>query len=157
MLIVFFDSHGLVHREFVRGETITAKVYLQVLKNLMVSIQHRCTAMWRRGDFVLHDDNASAHRAEPVMRWIGQHHIRTLEHPPYSPDLAPADFWMFPNLKRKLKGIRFPDLNTLEFETDRFLGEISSEEYKYAIRERWVRRWWHCIRKSGAYFEGMPE
>ncbi len=54
-------------------------------------------------------------------------------HLPCSPDLACADFWLFPKLKKMLRGIRFPDLNTLEYETDCLLGLIPSHEYKHAL------------------------
>ncbi len=110
MVIVFFDHKGVVYREFVRDQTITSAVYIQVLDRLLTAIQHRRTQLWRSGLFVLHDDNMPAHQAEPTQTWLGRKHIRQLEHPPYSPDLAPADFWLFPTLKKKFRNIRFPDL-----------------------------------------------
>ena len=33
--------------------------------------------------------------------------IKTVPQPPYSPDLAPSDFWLFPKLKEKLRGYRY--------------------------------------------------
>ncbi len=118
MLVLFFDFQGVVYREFVGGQTITGEVYLKILQGLLQAIQHRRIRLWRSGLFVLHQDNASAHTCDDVQHWIGRHHIRVLDHPPYSPDLAPCDFWIFNRLKKHLRGIRFPDLNTLEFETD---------------------------------------
>ncbi len=156
MLLVFFDYKGIVHREYFRNQTLTKHVYLAVLNRLLTSIQNRCTEMWRRGDFVLHDDNTSAHRGDIVMRFIGQRLIRTLTHPPYSPDLAPCDFWFFPRLKKLLRGIRFPDLNTLEFEADRLMGDIPSQDFRTAILEKWPHRMRRCVRANGHYFEGMP-
>ncbi len=116
MLVLFFDQQGIVHREFIRNQTITKQVYLQILKRLMDSIEMRHPKLWRDGDYVIHDDNAPAHRRDVVTNWVNSKHFRTMNHPPYSPDLAPADFWLFPTLKKLLRGIRFPDLNTLEFE-----------------------------------------
>ncbi|KAI6656057.1 hypothetical protein LOD99_1791 [Oopsacas minuta] len=37
-------------------------------------------------------------------------------HPPYSPDLAPSDYWLFGEMKRPLRGKRFEDFKQLEYE-----------------------------------------
>ena len=37
-----------------------------------------------------------------------------MDHPPYSPELAPCDFWLFPKLKSALKGQRFADLSDIQ-------------------------------------------
>ncbi len=155
MLVAFFNSRGLVHREFVRNSTITAAVYVNILDRLLVSIQHTRTSLWQSGRFVIHHDNAPAHIALVTKAWFARRHIRQLEDPPYSPDLAPADFWLFPRLKKVLRGIRFPDLNTLEFETDRLIGEITQAEFKQAVSVTWSHRMRKCIRFQGAYFEGI--
>lgn len=155
MLVIFFDCHGVVHREFIRNATVTAQMYLGILQRLLVSIQHRRTHSWHQGTFILHDDNAPAHRANLVRNWMAQRHIRQLPHPPYSPDLAPADFWFFPKLKQVMRGIRYPDQNVLEFETDRLIGEIPHHEFQEAILRKWPHRMRKCIRKNGQYFEGV--
>jgi hypothetical protein len=36
----------------------------------------------------------------------------SMDHPPYTPDLAPADFWLFPELKSVIKGKHFSDFET---------------------------------------------
>ncbi len=158
MLVMFFDSTGVVHREFIRNETITGKVYTQILDRLLISLQHRCTRLWRNGDFVLHHDNAPVHTSDLTEAWIGRRHVHILEHPPpYSPDLAPNDFWLFPTLKKAVRGVRFPDLNTMEFEIDRHLGLIPQNEFQRVIHTTWVHRLNRCVRSNSAYFEGIPQ
>jgi len=44
-------------------------------------------------------DNALAHNAISVMQLLVKKEIIALDHFPYSPDLAPCDFWLFPRLK----------------------------------------------------------
>jgi hypothetical protein len=51
----------------------------------------------------LHHDNASSHTSFAVREFLAQHNITTFPHPPYSPDLAPCDFFLFPKLKTHLK------------------------------------------------------
>jgi len=55
----------------------------------------------------LHHDNAPAHFTALVQDFLAKHHITHVCQPPYSPDLAPCDFWLFPNIKLPLKGRRF--------------------------------------------------
>jgi histone-lysine N-methyltransferase SETMAR len=55
-------------------------------------------------DWVLHHDNASAHTVVSVREFLVKKNIPVLPHPPYSPDLAPCDFYLFRKLKLKLTG-----------------------------------------------------
>ena len=58
--------------------------------------------------FFIHD-NAPAHRSVLVKDFVGKKNAITLEHPPYSPDLVSADFYLFPRLRSALKGRRLFD------------------------------------------------
>jgi len=58
--------------------------------------------------FFLHD-NAPAHQLVLVMDFLAKNNVTTLEHPPYSFDLASADFYLFSQLKSALKRQQFCD------------------------------------------------
>jgi histone-lysine N-methyltransferase SETMAR len=62
----------------------------------------------------LHHDYAPAHDALRVNKFLAKNSITKMDHPPYSPDLAPCDFWLFPKLKNALKGQRFSDLSDIQ-------------------------------------------
>jgi len=51
----------------------------------------------------LHHDNPPAHSTAPVQAFLAMHHINQVCQLPYSPDLAPCNFWLFPKLKSPLK------------------------------------------------------
>ena len=55
----------------------------------------------------LHHDNARPHAANRVMQFLAKFNITCVPHPPYSPDLAPCDFFLFPSLNTKLRDILF--------------------------------------------------
>ena len=57
------------------------------------------------GDF--HYDNAPSHRATVVTKFKAKNPTNTIDQPPYPPDLAPCDFFLFPKLKLTLRGTRF--------------------------------------------------
>jgi histone-lysine N-methyltransferase SETMAR len=56
-----------------------------------------------KGVLFLHD-NAPAHRALAIQKKLAYLGFQCLDHPPYSPDLAPSDYHLFPGLKKELKG-----------------------------------------------------
>ncbi len=105
MLTLFFDVKGMVHSEILApGETVISKSYCQVLGRLRESIQKKCPHIWGwvgRGaarPFLLHHDNALSHTAVPTLPYIREHEMEMLPHLPYSPDLAPCDYFIFPQL-----------------------------------------------------------
>ncbi len=55
----------------------------------------------------LHRDNARPHVAHTVTKFLEKQGIQTVPHPLYSPDLASCDFWIFPEIKKALCGVRF--------------------------------------------------
>ncbi|GFW45844.1 mariner Mos1 transposase [Trichonephila clavipes] len=59
-----------------------------------------------RNGFLLHHDNTRPHIVRCVLD-VSQQNVEILPHPPYSPDLAPCDFWLFPQLKKPLRCKRF--------------------------------------------------
>jgi transposase len=63
----------------------------------------------------LHHDNAPAHSTALMQAFLAKQHITQAYQPPYSPDLAPCDFWLFPKLKSTLKVRRFVNAMVTEF------------------------------------------
>jgi transposase len=63
----------------------------------------------------LHHDNAPAHSTALVQDFLEKHHITQVRQAPYSPDLAPCDFWRFPKLKSPLKGKRFVNATVTQY------------------------------------------
>jgi len=59
-----------------------------------------------KGILFLHD-NAPAHQALATQKKLTYLGFQCLDHPPYSPDLAPLDYHLFPRLKKQLKGRHF--------------------------------------------------
>ncbi len=108
-----------------------------------------------QGRRFLHFDNAPAHTAGLTRQHIQQLGWTCLPHPAYLPDLAPNDFWLYPHIKKDLKGRRYRTLNDLEDAVRDQIGNITREEYWHCIMVRWQRRWRHCMASQGAYFEGM--
>ena len=60
-------------------------------------------ALFKSGHWYFHQDSAPVHNSILVTDYLTKMGIKTVPHPPYSPDLAPCDFWLFP----KLRGCRY--------------------------------------------------
>ncbi|GBO12730.1 hypothetical protein AVEN_75816-1 [Araneus ventricosus] len=101
----FFYYDSVIHYEFIpEGQTVNKELYLEILKGLRDAIRPKRPKKWAtNGWFLL------LSRALIVEKYLARHSVTTPEHPPYSPDLAPADFYLFPGLKMKLKGHRYVD------------------------------------------------
>jgi histone-lysine N-methyltransferase SETMAR len=105
MLTVFFDCQEIVLHEFVpQGQTVNAAFYVEVLKLL----RHRVRRVEPnlRGDngWILHQDNAPSHTALIVREFLVRNSTTVMNHSPYSLDLAPCEFLLFPKCKLVLRG-----------------------------------------------------
>jgi len=93
MMIVFFDIRGVIYIDWVpEGQTVNQVYYKNVLTILRESVRRRRPDMWKNSSWILHHDNAPAHNALSLKRYLAKNNIPVMEHPPYSPDLAPCDF-----------------------------------------------------------------
>jgi transposase len=88
-----------------------------------------------------------------LREFLAQNKITTLPHPPYSPDLAPSDFFLFPKLKTNLKEHHFGTVENVQAAATRALYNISSGDFLRCYEE-WHQRWNRCIRSQKAFFEG---
>jgi len=77
------------------GQTINQVYYKEVLTTLRERVRRRRPEMWKNGSWVIHKDNAQAHNVLSVKTFLTKHKITVLEHPPYSPDLTPCEFFYF--------------------------------------------------------------
>jgi len=113
MLIICY-ANGIVHKEFVPpGQTVNQQFYLKVLKRLRDTVWKKRPEMWNNGDWFLHHENAPAHTAFSVQQFLAKHNMTVIPHPPYSSDLAPCDFFLFPHMKGQMKGKYFSDVGKM--------------------------------------------
>jgi transposase len=69
---------------------------------------------WRNNTWLLHHDSAPAHAALLTRWFLTDNNKTVVPHPPYSPNLAPIDFFLFLKLKMELKGRRFQTLEEIQ-------------------------------------------
>ena len=160
MLTVFFDRRGVILAEFSPlGGTVDTESYLETIRTLKERLRKKHPHLWNKPSldssrpFYLHHDNAPTHTSVPTLALLGESGIDMLAHPPYSPDLAPCDFYLFPRLKSMFRGFRHESVEDMEGAVKQALREIPAQDFADAIDTMPVR-WMKCIAADGAYFEG---
>ena len=76
-----------------------------------------------------------------------------MPHPPYSPVLAPSDFFFVSPMKKILKGKCFADVEEVKEKMAEALEGIKINEFKNSF-EQWKKSLGRCIASNGEYFEG---
>ena len=138
MLTVFFDSSGVVHHEYApHGQTITKEYYLEVLRCLRDAVRRK---LWATKTWKLHHDNAPAHSAHLIQSFLAKNNTPLVRQAPYSPDMAPSDFWLFYKLKMPLTGTRFQEREDIKQNTTADLNSITKDAFQICFEQRQKRR-----------------
>ena len=149
---VFLDAKCVIMLDFLpKRSTITVVYYENLLDQLRTAIREKRRGKLSKG-VLLQQDNARVHTCKVVMDAVERNGYELIPHPAYSPDLAPSDFFLFPNLKKDIRGLHFR----------------SDEEFVTAVEE-WVNgkdpdffssglmalehRWSKCITLEGNYIK----
>jgi len=107
----------------------------------------------RKSDLDVAPRQCAGSRVAPHPQLSGKTSDYVVPHPPYSPDLAPADFFLFPKLKITLKGRRFQSLEEIQENSIRELRAVTESAFQEAFQQL-KKRWERCIASTGGYFEG---
>jgi len=104
MLCIWWDQLGIVYYELLKpNETITGALYRTQLMRLSRALKekraHYCS---RHNKIILLHDNARPHVAAPVKTYLETLKWEVLPHPPYSPDIAPSDYYLFRSMTHGL-------------------------------------------------------
>ena len=153
MLVCFYDSKGIIHHEFVpEGQTVTESFYLRVLERLWKRIRRVRPECSAPGSWFLLHDNAPVHRAVAVQEFLARKQVCMFHYPPYSPDLSPCDYFLFPKLKLPLKGHLFKNVQVIQTAVTSSLRAIPQEDVQSSFQSL-LDRSTRCIDVEGMYFE----
>ena len=145
---IFFNLSGpVVQLPCPSGHTVYGRFYKNsVLKKVKEFYNKKRPSKGWSGVHLLHD-KASSHKCEVIKSFLASEKVKVLNHPPYSSDLSPCDFFLFPRLKKMLSGNKYTSFY-------RCLQQIPKEDYLSAFRD-WVKRLQKCVSAKGEYFEGL--
>jgi hypothetical protein len=109
--------------------------YLEIICHLCDAVQCKRTDLWSSHNWQLHHDNALAHSSHLIHSFLGKHGIPVVRQAPYSPDMAPCDFWLFPKLKRPLKSFHFDSHENIMRNATKELKSLPEEAFQKCFRK----------------------
>jgi histone-lysine N-methyltransferase SETMAR len=153
LLIIFFDSQGLIHQEFLtQNQAVNTAYYKEILIRLREKIRSKRPQLFRSRTWFLHYDNAFSHNALSIREFLAEKKIPVLPHPSYSPDLVPSNFFLFPKIKFFLKGKTFYDANTIKKNTLTHLQTLTLQDFQNCFQNL-QDRWGKCMNAKGEYID----
>ena len=96
------------------GQTVKKEYYVEFLREFRKRFRRKRPPLFKSGQWHFHQDNVPVHNSILVTDYLTKMGIKTVPQPPYSPDLAPCDFWLFPKLKEKLRGCRYETIEEMK-------------------------------------------
>ena len=140
----FFDSTGMIYMHWVpTGETVKKEYYVEVLRESRKRFRRKRPALFKSGQWYFQQDNAPVHNSILGTDYFTKMSIKTVPHPPYSPDLALCDFWLFP----KLTGCRYETTEEMKEAVTKIIDTLTQEDFQKLLER------YKCIAAGGDYFE----
>lgn len=152
MATVFWDSHGVIFIDYLeKGKTITGQYYANLLDKFNAELMEKRPHL-KKKKVLFHHDNAPAHSSAVATAKLAELRYELLPHPPYSPDLAPCDYFLFPNMKKWLGGKRFSSNEEIIDATNAYFAEFEKSYFLEGLKKL-EYRWEKCIALKGDYVE----
>ena len=115
LMIPFFDSTGMIYMHWVpTGQTVNKEYCVELLTEFRKRFSRKRPTLFKSGLWHFHQDNAPVYNSILVTNYLTKMGINTVPKPPYSPDIVPSDFWLFPNLKENLTGCRHETIEDMK-------------------------------------------
>ena len=133
---IFFNSSGPVV-QVPCNPLVIQSLADSVLKKVKEFYNKKRPSKGWSGVHLLHD-NTFSYKCEVVKSFLASEEVKVLNHSPYSPDLSPCDFFLFPRLKKMLSGNKYTSRSSLGSAIYQCLQQIPKEDYLSAFRD-WLK------------------
>ena len=132
LMIPFFDSTGMIYMHWVpTGQTVNKEYYVEVLREFRKRFLGKRPALFKSGQGHFRQDNASVYNSILVTDYLTKMGIKTVPHPPYSPDLAPCDFCLFP----KLRGCHYETIEEMKEAVMKVIDTLTHKDFHGACQK----------------------
>ena len=122
----FFDSTGMIYMHWVpTGQAVNKEYYVEVLREFRKRFRRKRPAFFKSTQWHFHQDNAPVHNSILVTDYLTKMGIKTVPHSPYSPDLAPCDFWLF----LKFRGCCYETIEEMKEAVTKVIDMLTQEDF----------------------------
>ena len=148
MITVMFSKNRIFHIDMMKkGQSFNTEYFINNVLEPTID-EFRKTS--KKKKLKLHLDNCRVHNSKKSNEWYNKNGVVRVPHPPYSPDIAPSDFFLFGFIKDKLRGKKFTSPDDLLEAITEILGQISKEDRK-RVFSCWIDRCKAVIELKGSY------
>ena len=134
MATIFWDSSGIILIDYLQsGRTITGEYYASLLDRFDAIVKEKWPHLAKK-KVLFHHDNAQAHTSSIAAAKLFDLRYEILPHPPYSPNLAPSDYFLFPKMKNWLAGKRFSSEEEVIAATNEHFDEFDKNYFSEGIK-----------------------
>ena len=146
---LFFDGTGMIYLHWVPTRQTVNKEYCveEVLREFKKRFCRKRPALFKSGQWHFHQDNAPVHNSILVTDYLTKMGIKTAPQPPYSPELAPCDFCLFP----KLRGCRYETIEEVKEAVTKVIDMVTQEDF-HGASQKLLERYNKYIAARGDYF-----
>ena len=132
-MIPFFDSPGIIYIHWGPTEQIVNKeYYVEVLRGVRKWFRRKRPALFKSGQWHFHQNNVPIHNFSLVTDYLTRMGIKAVPQLPYSPGLAPCDFWLFP----KLRGCRYERTEKMKEAVTKVMDTLTQEDFHRAFQQK---------------------
>ena len=153
MITIIWGVNGTyILDELPEGEHYNSEYFIEHILRPLNEQKQTILESRKKKTLWLHIDNCRVHNSKVTdqeMKILG---IQRAPHPPYSPDLAPSDFFLFGYVKGKLRGSSFKTREELYNEIFSIINDISSQK-RIEVFDEWMHRCWWVHSHEGKYFQ----
>jgi hypothetical protein len=143
-VIVFFCIQGAVMAEWDPSrQTVNQHYYIEILTKLHEKIRRKQPGFWINS-WIFPQDNAPFCNTLSVKQFLASKNITVLAHPLHSPDLAPCDFFLFPQKKSVLKRTHFVLVEEVKAKLTTLLNSLTENDF-YHCSEHWQHHIQLCL------------
>ena len=148
---VMWGVSGAVAVKALKGENrVDSKYFCEEVMNTAIDWCKQKRKVTGISSFIFHMDNAPCHNSRYSKQFMEDNNILRIEHPPYSPDLSPCDFFLFGYMKNHFSNTVFRDEDDAVEEISKWIADIPVKTL-IAVFDNWRRRLQLCIENNGEY------
>jgi histone-lysine N-methyltransferase SETMAR len=131
--LVFWDAEGILFIDYLeKGKIITGEYYSNLLTRLDEKIREKRPSLQKKKNH-LSSGQCTCPQSVFAMGKLRALYYELLEHPPYSPDLTPSDFFLFTKLKLFLAGQRFSSNQEMIAAVEGYSADLTKNHYRDGI------------------------
>ena len=133
-------------------QTVNKEYYVEVLREFRKRFRRKRPTLFKSAQWHFHQDNAPVHNSILVTDYLTKMGFKTVPQPPYSPDIAPCDFWLSSKLKEKLRGCHYETIEEMKEAVTKVTDMLTQEDFHGAFQK--LLEWYKCIAAGEDYFKG---